>query len=237
MSFKSSLKGWFGELQTTLGRKVFLNSKVYRDLNNVTIEAANGTTQIDHVIVSRFGIFVVETKNMNGWIFGSEKDEQWTQVFPNKQKFRFQNPLRQNYRHTKSLAEFLGIDHEAIHSVVMFWGECQFKTEMPPNVMNRGYISYLKSKTAILFTDEEVDLLYLALKEGRLPKTWRTKRTHLASLTERYQSETVCPKCDGELRLVTAKRGKNAGGQFLGCSNYPRCRFTKDAPPGSQIGS
>lgn len=227
MSFRSSLKGWFGKLQTTLGRKLLLDGNVYRDLNNVTLETANGTTQIDHVIVSKFGIFVVETKNMNGWIYGSEKDAQWTQVFPNQQKFRFQNPLRQNYRHSNAVSEFLGIDHNSIHSVVMFWGDCQFKTEMPPNVMNRGYITHLKSKTAILFTDEVVDSYYTALKEGRLPKTWKTKRTHLVSLEQRHQSDTLCPKCGGVLSVKTAKRGSNAGSDFLGCSNYPRCKFTK----------
>jgi len=228
MSLKSSLKGWFGEIQTTLGRKLLLNGKVYRDLNNVTIETANGTTQIDHVIVSRFGIFVVETKNMNGWIYGSEKDAQWTQVFPNRQKFRFQNPLRQNYRHSKAIAEFLGIDHASIHSVVMFWGECQFKTDMPPNVMYRGYIAYIKSKTTIVFTEEDVDSFYAVLKEGRLPKTWATNRKHLASLEVRRASVTVCPKCGGELNLKTAKRGSHVGNAFLGCSNYPQCRFTRD---------
>ena len=73
MSLKSFIKGWSGELQGTLAHQVFLDSNVYVDINNITLPAANGTTQIDHVIVSRFGIFVVETKNMSGWIFGDER--------------------------------------------------------------------------------------------------------------------------------------------------------------------
>lgn len=228
MSLKSAFKGWLGEIQTTLGKRLLLNSTTYRDINNVTIETAHGTTQIDHVIVSRFGIFVVETKNMNGWIFGSENDDQWTQMFANKRKFRFQNPLRQNYRHTKTIAEFFGIDHVAIHSVVMFWGECTLKTEMPPNVLTHGYIRYIKSKTDILFTDDEVSLLFQALKDGRLPKTWATRRRHLASLEERHESDTTCPKCSGQLVVKTARKGSNPGKRFLACANYPSCRFTRD---------
>ena len=68
MTLKSFLKGFSGELQSTLAKKVFLDSNVYEDINNVTLPTSNGTTQIDHIIVSRFGIFVVETKNMSGWI-------------------------------------------------------------------------------------------------------------------------------------------------------------------------
>jgi hypothetical protein len=64
------LKGFVGEAMGSLAAKLFLNSKVYRSLNNVTLKTDNGTTQIDHVIVSRFGIFVIEAKNYQGWIFG-----------------------------------------------------------------------------------------------------------------------------------------------------------------------
>jgi len=108
MSHFSSFKGWVGEAQGSLAAKIRLDSQIYRSIKNVTIPTANGTTQIDHVIVSKYGIFVVETKNIKGWIYGDEKQAQWTQVLYGK-KCHFQNPLRQNYRHTKALSEFLGI--------------------------------------------------------------------------------------------------------------------------------
>jgi len=72
MSLLSLIKGWFGETQSAVAHALFLDDKIYHSINNVTIPTANGTTQIDHVIVSRFGLFVVETKNMKGWIFGDE---------------------------------------------------------------------------------------------------------------------------------------------------------------------
>jgi len=69
--------GWFGELKTVIAKKLFLRSSDYVDLNNVTIRTRRGTTQIDHVIVSRYGVFVVETKNMSGWIFGTSAPGGW----------------------------------------------------------------------------------------------------------------------------------------------------------------
>ncbi|MDZ7854092.1 MAG: nuclease-related domain-containing protein [Halomonas sp.] len=77
-------------------------AETYKPIHNVTLPTPDGSTQIDHIFVSRFGIFVVETKNMKGWIFGDKDQAQWTQKIYRK-SFRFQNPLRQNYKHVKSL--------------------------------------------------------------------------------------------------------------------------------------
>lgn len=230
MSFRSIIKGWMGEVQGTLAKKIFLDPKVYVDINNITIPTLNGTTQIDHVIVSRFGVFVVETKNMSGWIFGDEKNPQWTQSIFGK-KYKFQNPLHQNYRHTKALSDFLGIDHSKFISMVMFWGECELKTPFPPNVMNRGYVSYIKSYTTVLFSDQDVQEIVTALRDGMLPKSWATRRQHVASLNERFSSTTTCPKCGNPLVLRKAKSGANAGSQFYGCSKYPVCRYVSKLEP------
>lgn len=200
------------------------------DINNVTIPTPNGTTQIDHVIVSRYGVFVVETKNMDGWIFGDEKNSQWTQSIFGR-KYKFQNPLHQNYRHTKALSEFLGIDHDKFISVVMFWGECEFKTALPANVMSKGYTSYIKRYTTVLFSDQEVQDIATALRDGMLPKTWATRRQHVTSLKERFSSTTSCPKCGNPLVLRTAKSGANAGSQFYGCTKYPACRYVAKLEP------
>lgn len=185
MSLISMFKGFLGEAFGSLAHKIMLDKSIYHELNNVTIQTPDGTTQIDHVVVSRYGIFVIEAKNMSGWIFGNEKSAEWTQSFPGG-KFRFQNPLRQNYRHTKCLSDFLGIEHSKFHSVVMFWGESKFKTPMPENVLDRGYTAYIKSKAEILFTDQDVQEIIDAIQTGKLPRTWATRKQHLASLKERH---------------------------------------------------
>lgn len=231
-SVKSAIKGAVGEAAGAMAAKVFLDPKIYHSLNNVTLNTDNGTTQIDHVIVSRFGIFVIEAKNYAGWIFGSADQAEWTQSLPGGKKFKFQNPLRQNYRHVKALSEFLGLPDDKFHSVVMFWGECEFKTEMPANVMSQNYSGYIKGKTAVLFSDDEVTQMVEALQSGRMPtgliKGLQTKKAHLESLNERHGSTTCCPKCGSDLVERVAKSGPKAGNRFLACTAFPKCRYTRD---------
>lgn len=226
------LKGFVGEAMGSLAAKLFLDSRIYRSLNSVTLQTSNGTVQIDHVIVSRFGIFVIEAKNYQGWIFGSENQAEWTQSLRGGRKFKFQNPLRQNYRHIKTLSEFLELPEDKFHSVVMFWGDSEFKTTMPPNVMSSGYSSYIKGKTETLFSDAEVAQMVEALQTGRMPtgliKGLETRRVHLDSLKERHGSTTRCPKCGSDLIERAVKSGERAGQRFLACTAFPKCRFTKE---------
>lgn len=150
------VKGWLGERTVNLLARFSLDKKTYHLIKNVTLPTEDSTTQIDHIIVSKYGLFAVETKNMKGWIFGSEEDEEWTQQL-NKHKNTFQNPLSQNYRHTKALEEILGLMPDKIFSVVVFVGNSTFKTDMPENVTYaKGYIAPIKSKTEPLFGEFEV---------------------------------------------------------------------------------
>ena len=233
MSLTSWIKGWTGEAQGNLAARLYLDHNDYIDVNNVTIPTVNGTTQIDHIIVSRYGVFVIETKNLDGWIFGDEKSPQWTQNLFGK-KFRFQNPLHQNYRHTKALSEFLGIEHDKFFSIVMFWGKSEFKTPMPPNVLEKGYVSYIKSHTAILFSDQQTQEIVAAIRGGMSDRSWGTRRRHVAALKERFASTTVCPKCGSALVLRTARAGAHAGSQFYGCTKYPACRYVATLDPRGQ---
>ena len=85
----------------------------YQTVNDIMLPTVDGeTTQVDHVVVSRYGIFVIETKDYNGWIFGGENQRIWTQWFKGgrwsgPQKFHFQNPIRQNWRHIYAMADCL----------------------------------------------------------------------------------------------------------------------------------
>lgn len=126
-------KGHIGELLVRLFAHWQLDKQTYRRLHNVTLNTPDGTTQIDHVFLSPYGIFALETKNMSGWIFGSEKQAQWTQKLY-KRTFKFQNPLRQNYKHLKALEATLGVNPEHLHSVITFVGGSTVKTEVPAHV-------------------------------------------------------------------------------------------------------
>lgn len=225
MSLRAWFKGLAGEWLGSMAHRVHLDRRVYVALDNITLQTPNGTTQIDHVIVSRHGIFVVEAKNIDGWIFGDERSPQWAIVKPGR-KHRMQNPLHQNYRHVMALVEFLQIDAAKVHSVVMFWGECEFKTALPANVMKQGYATYIKGFADVVFSDADVQQIVTAITTGALPKSRATWRAHLASLEERHASTSQCPKCGSALGLRSVRQGAKAGTQFYGCSAYPKCRHT-----------
>jgi len=244
MSLRNNFHGWLGERITSLINWFCLDGNVYRQLNDITLVLGNGsTTQIDHLIVSKFGIFVIETKNMSGWIFGSEKDAKWTQCFPNGKKFRFQNPIRQNYRHQCAIIEFLNATMPSValskadietklFSVVFFGPDATIKTpEKLPDGVNIGRLHYIKSKQNQVFSDTQVDQMVEVIREGKLPNGVlsgsATRKRHVASLKDRHDvtAGSDCPRCDG--KLVVRKR-RSDGQEFLGCNGFPKCRFVKN---------
>ena len=115
-------------------------------LNNITLEYHNSTTQIDHVLVSRYGIFVIETKHYKGWIFCEEKAKEWTQVIYSW-KNKFQNPLHQNYKHLRAVQESLNfLPPENILGLVIFTGEAEFMSPIPKGVHSvYTLVEYLKT--------------------------------------------------------------------------------------------
>jgi len=218
------IKGWIGEKGTQFGMWLGLDSNVYRRIHNLILPAKGGTTQIDHVLVSVFGIFVIETKNMSGWIFGNERSPKWTQSIYGK-KFQFQNPLHQNYRHTKALEEFLNLPESCFHPIVFFIGECELKTALPANVLTRGLGTYIKSHRTQVFSPSEAGDIFNRLSSAKLAPV-STHSLHVSGLRERHNGNS-CPKCGAELVVRTATKGRNAGNQFYGCSGFPKCHYTR----------
>ena len=175
--FKGLMGEWLVNLVATMALPSFTRFR------NVTLKTPDGTTQIDHIIVSRYGIFCVETKNMQGWIFGNEQDRQWTQKIY-RQSYRFQNPLRQNYKHVRALESLLGLSRGTVHSVVVFAGGATIKTAMPDNVTYAlGFPRYVKSFRKSVFQD--VDHICEVIESGRLAPTWRTHRAHVRNVKRR----------------------------------------------------
>ena len=205
MSLMSSFKGIVGETVINVAMWLKLEKDVYHRLNNITLPLADGgSTQIDHVIVSRYGIFVIETKNYKGWIFGNEKQRQWTQVIMGR-KYKFQNPLRQNYLHIKTLADLLERDLSYFHSMIAFIGECELKTrdELPEHVLTSGMASYIKKKQDKMLTDEEVKAIVEQIENNRFSKSWRTNRAHKAYLKDKHSPSNNQPSDKSNVQSVT----------------------------------
>ncbi|HCG7136824.1 NERD domain-containing protein [Vibrio parahaemolyticus] len=228
--FKSRwLKGVFGEfLVNRLLSK--LPESDYTLIKDVTLPTNDGTTQVDHIVVSRYGIFVVETKNMKGWIFGSARQKQWTQKIY-RHSSKFQNPLHQNYKHIKALETLLGCSEEHLHSVIVFIGDSTFKTEMPPNVTYaRGSIRYIQQFNDVVFSDNDYARLTESINRLKLKRgviTDLKHRKHVKEVVTSKASSNQCPRCGSEMVLRETKRGENIGKQFWGCSTFPKCRAVK----------
>ena len=181
------VKGWFGEKLVETKAKRKLPPEIYRPFHNVTIPDGAGTTQIDHIYVSPFGIFVVETKNYKGWIYGKEFDAQWTQNIYGK-KSKFQNPLRQNYKHTKTLEELLELPGKAFHSVVVFVGDCELKSFPPQNVCTLAtFDKFILSFRSQIFTPDQIAAVCAKLESGRLEPNRSTGRAHVQYLRGKHK--------------------------------------------------
>ncbi len=182
----ASFKGWLGEWIVYRNLKR-LDPQLYRQFHDLYLPRPDGqgTTQLDHVVVSPFGIFVIETKNYKGWIFGTEKQRQWTQQIY-RAKNRFQNPLHQNHLHVKALMQFLGLPANHFHSLVFFIGGAEFKTPMPGNVINDGLHSWIANRTTPLLDPDAVRIANSRLESLYQSTDRRTAaRDHLKSLNTR----------------------------------------------------
>ncbi len=159
----------------------------YHLLNNVTIPFQDGTTQIDHVLVSTKGIFVIETKNYSGWIFADEKSKQWAQILY-RVKSRFQNPIHQNYLHVKVIQQLFDfLPKEQIHSVVVFTGSAQFKTPIPKGVYYLGQlVEFLKTFQDDVISPNRVEFCVGRLECKRYEVTKMTDIQHRAYLAQKF---------------------------------------------------
>ena len=156
-------------------------------LNHITLKLKDGTTQIDHILVSRFGVFVIETKDYKGWIFANATHANWTQVVFGR-KYQFQNPLFQNMRHMQAVTELLDfLPKEVIKPLVVFVGQAEFKTEMPKGVFNlKEMTDHLKSQTDEVMTLNRMQFCVGRLETARLAVTGQTDLEHVESLQRRH---------------------------------------------------
>lgn len=135
----------------------------YHLLNNVTLPTHDGTTQVDHVLISRFGVFVIETKHYSGKIYCNPSSPTWTQFFV-KTSFKFQNPIFQNKKHVAAVRSLLAVPPNAVHSVVVFTGSAVFMTARPQEVFLLGeLVNHIRR-----YDTEEISLNQLESFVGRI---------------------------------------------------------------------
>lgn len=218
-------KGRRGEALVSAQLRSAFNAAHFDALSDLTLPTSYGTTQIDHVIVAPTGVFVIETKNMSGWIFGGSEQAKWTQS-TRRNKHQFQNPLRQNYKHVKAVQHALGLPAEHIHNVVVFVGTAEPKTLMPPNVLwgTDALTRYVGHSREVIFDLGDVQAMKSKLRAAALADTAATRTAHIAerkAVAAQRQDPNRCPKCGAG--LVT-RTNRKTGETFKGCSRFPKCR-------------
>jgi restriction system protein len=176
------------EVADTLSRE--LNYKDYFIFNNLIIPSDNnGSTQIDHIVVSKFGIFVIESKDYQGWIFGDKDQPFWTQSLPGgKNKFQFQNPIRQNYAHIMALKALMLFAANSFYSIVVFSDKSETKTAPIENVVHLNeLIECVKKYNVEKLTENDLQLAI-----GKLSYACQTSditvSEHIANLHENQNS-------------------------------------------------
>jgi restriction system protein len=163
----------------------------YHLLNNITLPFDGGTTQIDHVLVSTSGIFVIESKHFRGWIFADASSPTWIQVIC-KHKYIFQNPLRQNYKHIQAIQQLLPfIPCKHIHSLVAFTGDATFKTKRPKGVFDvTGLVQHIGQFTSEILTENRLQFCVGRLECHRKLISGQTDVEHQAYLRRKFGDAT-----------------------------------------------
>ena len=256
--FDDAWTGKYGEMLTAneLGwAKLF--GKRGKTLRNVYLPAKEGeTSELDVIYITQKGIFIFESKNFSGWIFGDEKSRQWTASLPNGYKNHFYNPIMQNRTHLKWMHKFVG-DDIPLFSIVVFSERCELKKisvyseDVKVIKRDRVYATIREywEKNPDVVSNEKINELYENLKKF-CNVDEAVKAAHIQNIEEKYKDEEVkvkldipgdistadnrvsqeikCPICGKELILRTAKKGGNAGKKFYGCSGYPNCRYIQN---------
>ena len=224
----SKIKGSIGEAK--VNTRLNFIGKEYIVLKDILIKSSNGyTSQIDELVLSEYGLFVIETKNYKGWIFGNEKAENWTQVIY-KEKHTFRNPIKQNWSHIYALKSLLS-DYPNIkyHPIVVFSGNATLKSiesSIPVIYSNKLNSTIRKLSFEKCLSIDEVNKIQTILESSEL-KERNARKEHIKNIKQNVREKKIkmanliCPRCNGELKLRNGRNGK-----FYGCSNYPRCRFT-----------
>lgn len=164
-------KGLLGEFYTYERLKSLEGYK--RFLFNLYVPKDDGeTTELDVVLLHESGVYVLESKNYSGWIFGTEFQKYWTQTLPagrgRSQKARFFNPILQNKGHIKWFQAFLADRTLPFYSYIVFSDRCILKkitlTSGKHYVINRyNLLSAIRKnivKAGAQLTPDKIDTLF-----------------------------------------------------------------------------
>ena len=215
----------------------------YYIFKDVILKTKKGTTQIDHIVVSKYGVFAIETKNYRGEIYGDDKREYWTQIivtdvtyakkwwktYTYVRKSRLYNPVKQSLAHAYTIKNRLADwKYLPVVPIVVFCGEAVLANVEAsiPVVYDYDLLDVIRGYTTSYLNDKDLQDVVTRLDVENVREVV-DDRTHLKNVKAKIREENmkvssgICPKCGGNLVLRNGKYGS-----FYGCSNYPKCRYT-----------
>ncbi len=207
-----------------------LNTNEYYVLNDVMIQTQYGSSQIDHVVISVYGIFVIETKNYKGWIHGNEKSTFWNQTVYSK-KYQFRNPVKQNWSHIYALKEIISLVNQKFipyYPIVVFVGTARLVNVnvKTPVIYKHQLIQTIKDEQNTSLSIDQVRHIAHQISTN-IEHNKVTNKEHFNNIQsavytrQQLERNLICPRCGSKLIIRNGKYGK-----FYGCSKYPYCKYT-----------
>lgn len=162
-----------GDIAETRVRRILatgLERNLFTVFHDVVLPSGGGTTRIDHVVVSKFGIFVIESLYVRGWISGTEVQDRWQQNSLGH-KARFDNPLHRNRLQVEALQRLLDYPAAVFHPVVVLVGLRGFRKQPPERVVTaESLLAWLRRKTQQKLSPEQADRAARKIHEACLER-------------------------------------------------------------------
>ena len=214
-------KGNIGEYRVSNRLGGTIANKQYL-IDDIIIKNGEATTQIDHIFINQNGVYVIETKNYNGYIIGKDFDRNWVQIINKKIKNTFYNPVKQNYTHCRMLDQVTKTKLP-IYSIVVFINADISRVMSQHTYTIEQLRTLVNTPTKDVVPVAEMKKLYNTLLEIK-KSTNVSKKQHVNNITGKVTT-LDCPSCKGKLVKRNGRRGS-----FLGCTNYPLCTYTQEVP-------
>jgi len=169
------------DVETALRQLYKFRYFVFTDLIVPTGNSDLTLTQIDHVVLSRHGIFCIETKALRGNVYGYGRSQSWKQYVENK-SYPLHNPYRQNKHHIRSLEFLLGQYLRApIHSYIAFPYARKVVVDGRIEDMSiPGVIKMISDHNHLIYTDSDIE---------KIAKTLAHAATYRDKLRDRHKEE------------------------------------------------